>query len=174
MNTPNLKSNRIELIPMSLDYVNEKYLGWLLDSDVNRYLEVSKDIKIDDLRAYVKSKQNKNVMFWAIINESKEHIGNIKLDPVNYKHLTTTLGIMIGDKSSWGKGYAKESMRIVIDFVFNELNFRKINLGVVKNNQEALNLYLKLGFKIEGTLEKQGIYDDNYCDTVLMALFKEE
>ena len=76
-----------------------------------------------------------------------KHIGNIKIDPVDTKKMTGEYGILIGDKNSWGKGYAIESSKIVIDYCFNDLGLKKIELGVVSSNIKAINLYKKLGFK---------------------------
>ena len=95
--------------------------------------------------------------FLAIhIKESGKHIGNIKIDPINSKHAYGEYGILMGDKGEWGKGYAFEASKTIIDFSFNTLALRKINLGVVSENFGALHLYKKLGF-IE-----DGVYKNHY------------
>jgi RimJ/RimL family protein N-acetyltransferase len=58
---------------------------------------------------------------------------------------------MIGDRKEWGKGIAKEASERIIDYCFNSLNLKKLNLGVKKNNLNAIRLYKKLGFTIENS-----------------------
>ncbi len=78
---------------------------------------------------------------------------------------------MMGRRSEWGKGYAKEASNKVINFCFQKLHIRKITLGVVADNAAAVALYKKMGFVIEGVYKKHGFYDNKYCDTFRMALF---
>ena len=169
-----LESNiRVKLEPMSLYYANDKYLNWLLDSEVNKYLEVNHKISLNELKEYVESKINSDLFFWAILDEKNNHIGNIKLEPINLKNRNATLGILIGEKSVWGRGYASEAIKCVLDFSFDYLNLIKINLGVVEDNMPAVNLYLKLGFEIEGKLKKQGFYMGKYSNTLIMSYFNK-
>ena len=77
---------------------------------------------------------------------NKSHIGNIKIDPIDKKNLIGEYGIMIGDKSAWGNGYAKETSKEVLNFCFQNLLLNKVSLGVRINNREAIKLYQNLGF----------------------------
>jgi RimJ/RimL family protein N-acetyltransferase len=70
-----------------------------------------------------------------------------------------------------GKGFAKEATQKIIDFCFNELEIRKLTLGVVADNFAAVKLYKKLNFKTEGIYKKHGLYQGKYCDIIRMALF---
>jgi RimJ/RimL family protein N-acetyltransferase len=110
--------------------------------------------------------------FWTIkIKDTDKHIGNIKIDPIDFYNGFAELGIMIGAKEEWGKGYAQEAINLVIDYCFNSLKVRKINLGVLSENVAAVKLYLKIGFVIEGTLKYQVKFDNKYIDTIKMAIF---
>jgi RimJ/RimL family protein N-acetyltransferase len=112
------------------------------------------------------------ISFWAITLKHKGlHIGNIKIDPINYKHQIGEYGILMGDKNNWGKGYAKEASQAVISFCFETLKLRKITLGVVEDNITAVKLYQSLGFEVEGKYRMHGKYDGKYCDAIRMALF---
>jgi len=78
---------------------------------------------------------------------------------------------MIGDTNSWKKGYGKEVSEVVINFCFETLKLRKINLGVLKLNKAAINLYNKLGFLIEGHHRSHFSFEGDYVDSYRMALF---
>jgi RimJ/RimL family protein N-acetyltransferase len=143
------------------------------DAEVNQFLESGGNYTIEQLEAYLKSVVEKeNMFFWAIhIKENDEHIGNIKIDPINKKHGHGEYGILMGAKEYWGKGYAKEASLTIIDYCFNETGLRKMTLGVVEKNIAAVELYKKLGFEVEGVYKKHGIYNGEYCDIFRMALF---
>lgn len=139
---------------------------------VYRYLETGGNYTKAMLEDYLKDVVNKDIYFWAIHLKNKNlHIGNIKIDPVNLKHGLAEYGIMMGRRSEWGKGYAKEASIRVINFCFQKLNTRKITLGVVADNAAAVALYKKMGFVIEGVYKQHGLYNNKYCDTIRMALF---
>lgn len=171
-----LKTDRLCLEPLNLKHANEKYVNWLNDPDVYKYLDTRGGQTIDTIKEFITIQNNHKIYIWAIIDKkSNNHIGNIKIDPINKMHQFGEYGILIGDKDYWGKGYAKEASEAVIDFFFNNNNYlRKINLGVVKNNVGAVKLYKKLGFKQEGYLEKHLVYDGIEEDVIRMAIFRED
>ena len=64
---------------------------------------------------------------------------------------------MIGDKKSWGKGFAKEASKEIINYCFKNLNLRKVNIGVLMPNRNALTLYESLGVISEKVLKNHKI-----------------
>jgi ribosomal-protein-alanine N-acetyltransferase len=174
MKAPYLKSSRIYLKPIGLEHLTSYYVNWLNDPDVNKFLDSGGDYTIELLEKFLIEMIEKDILFWAIhLNENNKHIGNIKIDPVNSKHGLAEYGILMGDKTEWGKGFAKEASQIVIDYCFQVLNIRKMILGVVEDNQNAVELYKKLGFQIEGLYKFHGKYNGKFCNTLRMALFNK-
>lgn len=167
-----LETKRLILKPLSLEHLSQDYVDWLNDIDIYKYLETGGNYTLEMLKNYLIDVEKKDIYFWGIhLKENNLHIGNIKIDPINTKHGTGEYGIMMGRKSEWGKGYAMESSREILDFCFNKLKIRKITLGVVIDNTPALNLYKHVNFEIEGIYKKHGIYEGKYRDIVRMALF---
>lgn len=72
-----------------------------------------------------------------------------------------------------GKGHGTEATNLLVNFLFSELNIRKICLGVLDFNHNAISLYKKLGFEIEGVLHKHIYRFSKYHDLILMAKFNE-
>lgn len=172
MDIPILKSERIVLRPLSLLHLSQQYVNWLNDEEVNKYITFSGDITLAKLKGYLINVEKSKILFWAIhIINSDKHIGNIKIDPVDKKNGLCEYGILIGDKSEWGKGYAKEASQLVIDYCFNTLHLRKMTLGVIDCNENAVKLYKSLGFEVEGILKKQEFHFGKYQDGLRMALF---
>jgi len=170
-----IESERLKLIPMNTSFITERYLAWLNDPEVYLFLETGGNYSMDDLRSYVNTAIEKKTLFWAIVQKDNgNHIGNIKIDPVNERHLTGEYGIMMGDKESWGKGFAHEATDALLKYCFQTLGLRKVLLGVVKDNDNAVKLYHRLGFITEGEFREHGFYNGKYCDTLRMAMFNAE
>jgi ribosomal-protein-alanine N-acetyltransferase len=171
-----LKTERLVLEPLRLKHATEKYASWLNDPEVYKYLESRGGQTIDSLKEFINKQIDGKVYIWAIIDKLLNvHIGNIKIDPINYFHKYGEYGILIGDKNYWGKGFAREASVAVLDYFFRNNHYlRKINLGVVKNNVDAINLYKKLGFKQEGYLQRHLVYDGIEEDVLRMAIFRED
>jgi|LakMenEpi03Aug12_release.lakeMendotaPanAssembly.Ray.scaffolds.fasta_scaffold482726_2 ribosomal-protein-alanine N-acetyltransferase len=170
-----LESERLALIPMNESFCSDTYLSWLNDSEVYKYLESAGDYKMDALREYIREAVKNNVFFWAIcLKSSGKHIGNIKIEPISFRHKRGEYGILIGDKTEWGNGYAKEASKLIIDFCFKKLNLRKITLGVVESNYAAVFLYKNIGFEVEGIYKDHGLYENRVENVLRMAIFNQE
>tara|TARA_B100000609_G_C17197145_1_gene425898 strand:+ start:401 stop:955 length:555 start_codon:yes stop_codon:yes gene_type:complete len=169
---PSLETDRTHLKPLCKNFLSKDYVAWMNDKKVNRFLDSGGDYNIDKLKEYLTEVEENPKFFWAIVlKQSKKHIGNIKIDPINFKHFFGEYGLMIGDTNSWKKGYGKEVSEVVINFCFETLKLRKINLGVLKLNKAAINLYNKLGFLIEGHHRSHFSFEGDYVDSYRMALF---
>ena len=97
-----IKTDRLCLKPLDTSFCNSEYLKWLNDNDVLRYLETQKGTTLKELHQYLENIEKNKIYSWAIIiNETKRHIGNIKIDPIDFKNGFAEYGIMIGDKNSW-------------------------------------------------------------------------
>ncbi len=175
MTAPVLYTDRLILKRLSQAHLSQAYVDWLNDKNVYKYLETGGDYTLEMLENYLKDTEAKDILFWAIhLKDTGAHIGNIKIDPVNQRHGLGEYGILMGDKNEWGKGYAKEASRKVIDFCFQQLDIRKIVLGVVADNMAAVLLYKQLGFNEEGVYKRHGLYEGKYCDMIRMACFNPE
>ena len=167
-----LQSDRLVFRPLSLVYLTERYVSWLNNPEVYKYLETGGNYTLEILKDYLIEVEQKKMLFWGIhIKHTGEHIGNIKIDPVNRRHGLGEYGILMGEPSQWGKGYAKEASQRILDYCFAIQNLRKITLGVVSTNTAAVHLYKSLNFEIEGVFKKHGYYQGEYADVFRMALF---
>ena len=158
-----------------MKHYSQYYVDWLNDIDVYKYLETGGNYTLGMLHEYLKEVEAKDIYFWGIhLKSDNRHIGNIKIDPVNVRHGFAEYGIMMGCKSEWGKGYAREASLKILDFCFQGLNLRKINLGVVIENTSAYKLYKNIGFEVEGIYKEHGLYQGKYCDIARMAIFNKQ
>lgn len=173
---PNIESDRLLLEKVGLKHLSKDYLSWMNDPEVYRFLESGGDYSYEELKGYLEgAESNETLHFWAIIRkDTNRHIGNVKIDPISKKHNRAEYGILMGDRDSWGMGFAKEATSLVLDYCFDKLNLRKVTLGVVVDNTAAVKLYERLGFIIEGHYKEHGFYIDKYCDAYRMAIFQRD
>ena len=83
------------------------------------------------------------------------------------------LGMAVRD--DWqGKGVGTALMQAMIDLADNWLNLLRLELEVYTDNEPAVRLYKKFGFKIEGTAVQHAFRDGRYVDSYLMARLREQ
>ncbi len=173
MNAVNIETNRFYLEKLSIKHLSQQYVNWMNDNQVNQFLESGGNYSLSMLNDFLEDVSNQDMFFWAIKDKmSNQHLGNIKIDPINFKHGWGEYGILIGDKTYWGKGVGFEVSKAVIDFCFEgNLKLRKINLGVRAGNIGAIALYKKLGFEIEGIYKMHSVTSTGFDDVLRMAIF---
>ncbi len=93
------------------------------------------------------------------------------IDPVNRSAM---LGIFIGEKAFWGRGYGQEAARLLLHYAFNLLNLHSVMLGVFSFNERAQAAYRKLGFKEIGRRRDARIIAGKAYDGVLMDMLEDE
>lgn len=171
MNAVVLETERLLLKPLTINHLSDNYVSWLNDHEVNKYLETRGGYTLEKLDAFLVDQEKKDIFFWGIhLKHSMEHIGNIKIDPIDLNDSSGEYGILMGAKEQWGMGYAKEASQVVIEFCFKTLSLQKINLGVIENNKNAVSLYKKLGFDTYQVIQKYGYYDENESNLIRMTL----
>ena len=103
-----------------------------------------------------------------------QHIGNIKLGPINWIHRFGDISLLIGEKDCWVKGYASEAIALITSFAFNVLNLHKLRAGCYSNNLGSARAFEKVGYIREGLLKKQWLQNGEFQDEILLGLCAEE
>ena len=106
--------------------------------------------------------------------ESEELIGTISFSEIEWSNQVSELGIGIGDRNNWRKGYGFEAMTIAMDFAFNELQMHRLQLTVLDYNLAAIALYEKCQFKREGVHREFFHRDGRRRDMYLYGLLRSE
>jgi RimJ/RimL family protein N-acetyltransferase len=167
----NLKSRRLLYRRVSAEHISTEYVSWINDPDVNMYLETRGNYTLDLLKSYIDEQHKNDVYFWAIhLKESNKHIGNIKIDPIDMETNSGEYGILMGDKSNWGKGFAKEATMRIMEYCFEELNLTKITLGVIEDNMKAVSLYKNIGFSLNEIKKEVATYNNKLSNALRMSL----
>lgn len=146
----------VYLRPLQEEDVTETYLAWFRDAEVTRYLD-AKNITREDAIAHLRAgKQGDMWRMYAICETtSNRHIGNLKIGPIHWRYRISDLITVIGERNAWGKGYAREAIKIGIDVAFRHMNLRKLSASMDANNAGSLKAYTAAGFALEARLKDQ-------------------
>lgn len=89
-------------------------------------------------------------------------------------HSEVWVGIGIGERDDWNKGYGTDTMKICLRYAFLELGARRVSLGLHEYNPRALRSYEKAGFQLEGRTRRDILREGKRTDTLWMGILREE
>ena len=152
------------------------YFQWMNDGEVTRFLEARFFPQSRSaLKSFIQSMSDgRNLLLGICLKSDNRHIGNIKLGPINTIHRHADLGLLIGDKSEWGKGYACEAIKALTDYAFSHLNLIKVSAGIYSTNIGSIKTFEKAGFVHEGQLKNQFFSEGEWIDHCLVAKFRSD
>lgn len=111
-----------------------------------------------------------NQTMFKIVDESFL-LGACGLHYISWTNRSAEFGIYIG-KDYQGQGHAKNAMRLLLNYGFNELNLHRI-WGEVYSNNPALRFYMNFGFEIEGRL-RETYYNNGWHDSYIISMLRRE
>ena len=85
-----------------------------------------------------------------------KHIGNCVFYDVNKTKGEAELGIMIGDRSCWDKGYGAEAVTTLVSYIFKQTKLKRIYLKTLEENNRAQKCFQKCGFTSYRQQNKDG------------------
>jgi RimJ/RimL family protein N-acetyltransferase len=97
-----------------------------------------------------------------------KHIGNCTLYDVNIKIGEAQLGIMIGERDFWNRGYGTDAVTAMVDYAFQTANLKRIYLKTLDWNVRAQKCFAKCGFIPCGEMRR------NSNNFILMELTREQ
>lgn len=93
---------------------------------------------------------------FAIETLDGKHIGSCAYYGVNDTKGEAELGIMIGDRDCWDKGYGADAVGALLDYIFRRTNLKRIHLKTLDSNIRAQKCFQKCGFTLCGHLVRDG------------------
>lgn len=152
-----IENKKVLLEPFSHNFISKEYLSWMNDKETTKFIhKAKKDISLDDLYSFANKMihSHEDYFFAILFKKNFQHIGNVRLGPIDFNLMKSGFGILIGDKNFHRLGIGTEVMELIKDFSFNYLQLNKLCFPAVKSHLSATNLYSKTGFKCDGELEK--------------------
>ena len=170
----------VRLSAIDPDEFSKAFSGWGRDSEFNRLLQTnaaglqsSNAVK----RWMEKDMEDLSPNFYAFsirtLTDDKL-VGGTDLDIVTWNGREAFVGIFIGDRENWGKGYGTDAMTILLRYAFTELNLWRVSLGVFGYNPRAIRSYEKVGFQHEGSARQHLQHEGKRLDILFMGILREE
>ena len=150
-----LKGKKIKLrtlLPTDLEFLqkieNDKSL-WEYGSDRKIFTK-------EELTNYIKNSSEKiqqAKQFRFVVDYNNTPIGFVDL--FEYKDTSSGVGIII-DKEYQKRGFASESLRLLIDYSLEDLKLKNLHCKISKSNLRSIQLFTSSGFTL--TKEKDNVY----------------
>lgn len=150
---------------------------WFNDPEVTRFLGAIAfpNVSMADERAFIQrlrgdtSRRN-----WMIALKDGAPIGTVLVREFNWEARSCEVGIAIGEKEHWSKGYGGEALELMQRLVFDSLNLHKLWLTCAAYNERGLRAYRRIGFVEDGRLRDDRFIEGRYHDTVVMSILDHE
>ena len=89
-------------------------------------------------------------------------------------HRDVWIGIGIGNRGYWNKGYGTDAMKLGLEYAFMELCAQRVSLIVYEYNPRALHVYEKAGFRLEGRTRQDVLREGRRIDSLWMGILREQ
>jgi RimJ/RimL family protein N-acetyltransferase len=172
-----VNGKRIYIRILAPDDASEEYVSWINNNEINQYLESRFRVQtLESVRSFIDAMNSSPVdaLFGIFLHDTQEHIGNIKIGNIDTFHRRAEVGLIIGKRAAWGKGYATEAIALITQYAFEELNLNKLFAGMYAENLGSYKAFIKCGWKHVGTLKEHCFSHGKYSDEFLVEICKSE
>lgn len=172
-----LNSKRLIIRPITLDDKNElfdyrsdeetnKYQGWIPKTINDVEIFIEKTSKIFD---------EADTQFQCVIIEqaSQKIVGDIGIHFFDNENKQVEIGCTL-NKAFQNKGYATESLKRTIDYLFKTLNKHRIITSIDPDNINSIRLVERIGFRKEAYFLERLFINGKWVDDLVYALLEKE
>ena len=155
-----------EIFEYRSDTENNKYQGWIpkTTDEVETFIrKISKQI----------DKPGTWFQFVLIEKETQKIIGDIGIHFFDRENKQVEIGCTL-NKIFQSKGYATESVKRVIDYLFKELNKHRIIASIDPHNKKSIRLVERIGFRKEAHFVESLFINEKWVDDLIYALIEKD
>jgi RimJ/RimL family protein N-acetyltransferase len=119
--------------------------------------------------------ESPNAIYFGIVKKDDGRlIGYVHLEELYWSHkLCRDVGILIGEKDEWSKGYGTEAMELLVRYAFGELGLHRLELMTFDFNKRGIRVWEKCGFKKEGVMRQARLVNGEWGDLIFYALLED-
>jgi [ribosomal protein S5]-alanine N-acetyltransferase len=167
-----LQGSKVKIRMFSESDINHTYISWLNDLEVVRFS--NQRFLVHDRQScmrYLASFNSTNNLFMSVNRISDDRpLGTITAYILK-NHGTVDVGIMIGDKSSWGLGYGQDAWNTMTSWLLAHDDIRKLTAGTLKSNISMIKLMERSGMILEAVRKSQEIVNNMPMDILYYSKF---
>jgi RimJ/RimL family protein N-acetyltransferase len=175
-----LRGKLVRLCSVDAEVFGKMFVEWSQDTEYWRMLANTPPVPLsqEGMKKFVEKELMKddprNLFFIIRALDDDRIIGEIGLDGISYVHGNTYVGIGIGERDYWGKGFGTDAMNVLLRYAFTELNLYRVSLTVFEYNLRALRSYEKCGFKVEGRSRQSFHREGRRWDLIHMGILRDD
>lgn len=148
-----------------------RFVPWFGDMEVTRYLGRRAAAALyQEVDFFKRVGESKNDVFW-VIEVDGAAVGATGIHGIDWQNARGTTGIVIGERSLWGRGIASEAMALRTRYAFRELNLQKLMTEVFVGNLASRRALEKNGYRTVGIHKHhfftRGMWHDAWVGEVL-------
>jgi RimJ/RimL family protein N-acetyltransferase len=175
-----LHGKLVHLVAANSETDAETMTRWSRDSEYQRLLDSDpvrpKSVKHakEEIAEWMEHERPDSFGFVIRTLAEDRLIGFVGLGGINWPNGDGFVGIGIGEREDWGKGYGTDAMRVILRYAFTELNLYRVSLDANGHNLRAIRSYKKAGFVVEGYTRQCENRDGQRGDLIAMGILREE
>ena len=150
------------------------FVKWINDPEVTTHLQFEPPMSMEDEVAWYHHMMAGKDKAFVVETLDGRLIGNIGTVGLDWRNRKTDLGIMIGEKEFWSRGYGTDTITVMLRYLFDELGLNRVGLYADIGNHRAIRCYEKCGFVREGVVRHHRFKDGRYVDSVIMSVLRQD
>lgn len=178
VHTNGLDSRQVDLKPLDIANIY-KHFEWNNDPELN-YLDSEMPYEEESFGDFKRRfdhmlyHPNPSIRDFEIHTEDGTLIGLAYIANINPHHRHATIGVTLGDRAYWGKGYGRATLRKLLAHCFEDLNLHRVSAETFEYNDAWRRLVVWAGFSKEGVARDYLHRDGEYWDKEVYALLEPE
>ena len=174
--SPFIEGEQIDLLPFNSEHV-DIYAKWLNLSKVRMYARNILPRNPEEIKKWLEPTEGrvkKDINFEIWHKKDKKLIGECGVNEINWYNMKAFLGIVIGESEYWGQNLCTETINLLVEYAFNELNLNKLYADIFSPNEGSYKCVEKNGFTREAIFKKDMFIEGEFLDTYCYSLLKED
>lgn len=151
----------------------ELVLNWRNQEFIRRVMYTSRRISADEHVSWFRRLQDNPSSRSLLFYFEGQPYGVVNINRINPYNLTCDWGFYIGEQSA-PKGLGTVLGYKALEYIFEQLQMRKVCAEVLEYNEISIRFHKKLGFVEEGSLREQVLKDGQYLDVMLLGMFARD
>lgn len=166
---------KVKLLPIEKNHL-ESIQIWQNDYSISRYTSIDTFVprNMFEEENWFTGQMALNNKRTYMISYLTEIVGFVSYSGLDLKNGVVFISIVIGNQKYRGKGIAKSAIKLIENYLKNEMNVRKITAKILCNNEPSIYLFESLKYSKEATLRKEVYRDGIFLDILIYTKYLRE
>lgn len=154
---------KISIRKFTADDIENK-VKWINDPQNNTYLHYDLPLECEKTALWFEKNKDRTDRYDAVIEADGVPVGLIGLLGIEQRNKKAEYYVALGEGEYKGKGVASMATELLLEYAFSELELNKVYLYTERENVSAQRLFERMGFRREGLLIEDIIYNGRKVD----------